>query len=178
MPPASLRRRPPGKEVGLFLRRYLPPKAAFLIAEFHSSALKCALRRSGLDAHRRFASTALSHGGFFPSILPPACNQSGARLEGSGLFLSQSKRAVGRAPVSPSPCTAAQLHRRTMPSTRREGIEVCAICLEGLTLPDTRRKNRHALEPSNPSDYRLASACPCEWMACCLAANRRTVCRG
>ena len=57
-----------------------------------------------------------------------------------------------------------------MPSTRREGIEVCAICLEGLTLPDTSRKNRNALDPANSSDYRLASAC--------LAASRRAVRHG
>ena len=65
-------------------------------------------------------------------------------------------RAAGRSagPVrTPPPSTAP-----TMPSTRREGIEVCAICLEGLTLPDTSRKNRNALDPANSSDYRLASA--------------------
>mmetsp|Transcript_54729 Transcript_54729/g.131190 ORF Transcript_54729/g.131190 Transcript_54729/m.131190 type:complete len:225 (+) Transcript_54729:97-771(+) len=66
-----------------------------------------------------------------------------------------------------------------MPSTRREGIEVCTICLEGLTLPDTSRKNRNALDPANSSDYRLAmlKACGHCFHSHCLINHIRHWCR-
>jgi len=66
-----------------------------------------------------------------------------------------------------------------MPSTRREGIEVCAICLEGLTLPDTSRKNRNALDPADSSDYRLAmlKACGHIFHSHCLINHIRHWCR-
>ena len=41
-----------------------------------------------------------------------------------------------------------------MPSTRTEGIETCAICLEPLTLPDTSKRGRNARDPALASALR------------------------
>lgn len=60
-----------------------------------------------------------------------------------------------------------------MPSTRTEGIETCAICLEPLTLPDTSKRGRNARDPA----LAMLKACGHTMHSHCLINHIRHWCR-